>query len=104
MVDDMRETIRELDRQRQQQRSKLADDAALAKHDLHPRTLIGRWTARKRDQIGLMTDNGKHSLKKNAPLIGLAGAAILLFTARRPISKLFQHLRHKAQQAKDKTS
>ena len=104
MSEDMRETIRELDRQRQQQRSKLADDAALAKHDLHPRTLTKRWTARKRDQLGLMADNGKQSLKKNAPLIGLASAAILLFTARRPISKLFQQLRDKARQAKDKIS
>jgi hypothetical protein len=104
MTDDLRETIRELDKRRLQKRSKLAGDTRQAKHDLHPRTLFGRWKSRKTDQLGLIADSGKQELKKNAPLIGLAGAAILLFSVRKPISRLYQHLRNKAQQAKDRSS
>lgn len=100
MTDDARKTVRQLDRQRQSARDRLTGDAEQAKHDLHPRTLARRWTGRKKEQFADLADSGKHSLKKNAPLIGLAGAAILLFSLRKPISKLVSDLRDKAKDRK----
>ncbi len=101
MSDDDRETVRALDRKRLDARARLIDDTEQAKHDLHPRTIVSRWTGRKKQQIANLSDSGKKGLKKNAPLIGLAGAAILLFATRRPISQLFNHL---CKQAKDRKS
>jgi hypothetical protein len=100
MTDDTRETILKLDRERQNARAKLTGDAEQAKHDLHPRTLARRWTDDKRAKLADIVDDGKRTFKKNAPLIGLAGAAILLFSARRPISKVINHLRDKAKDQK----
>jgi hypothetical protein len=101
MTDDGRETVRALDDKRRDARARLNGDAGQARHDLHPRTLMRRWTERKKEQLADLADGGKKGLKKNAPLIGLTGAAILLFAARKPISKLFNSLR---EQAKDRKS
>jgi hypothetical protein len=100
MTDDARQTVRQLDYQRQNARARLSGDAEQAKHDLHPRTLARRWTDQKKEQFADLADSGKQSFKKKAPLIGLAGAAILLFAARKPISNLFNHLRDKAKDRK----
>ena len=104
MSDDTRDRVIALDRERRNVRTHLVADAERAKHDLHPRTLIARWKGRKRQQLNSAADTGKQALAKNAPLIGLAGAAILLFTARKPISRLYQQLRNKTRQVKDRTS
>lgn len=101
MADDARKTVMELDRQRRSLRANLTGDVGRAKHDLHPRTLAQRWTDRKRAQLADIAENGKQSFKKNAPLIGLAGTAILLFAARRPISKVINMLHTRLQQGKD---
>lgn len=103
-MSDERETVIELDRQRKGLRRELVSDVTQAKHDLNPRTMARRWTDRKRAQVGELADKGKHALKKNAPLIGLASAAILLFALRKPISKTIQKLRDKARDAKDRKS
>jgi hypothetical protein len=104
MTEDTRDTVIKLDRQRRDLRAHLTGDVEQAKLDLHPRTLARRWTDRKRAQMADIADSGKHAFKKNAPLIGLAGTAILLFAARRPISNAINALRKKAQQAKDRKS
>jgi hypothetical protein len=101
MANHARDTVRELDRQRKQARSKLSDDAEQAKYDLHPRTLARRWTDDKKAKLASAVDDGKHAFKKNAPLIGLASAAILFFAARKPIFNAINALRKKAQQTKD---
>jgi hypothetical protein len=100
MTDDARKTVRQLDSQRQSARARLTGDAEQAKRDLHPRTLARRWTDDKRAKLADLADSGKHSLKKNAPLIGLAGAAILLFSLRKPISDAIHHLRDNAKDRK----
>lgn len=104
MVNDDRDKVIALDRERRNLRTHLIGDAEQAKHDLHPRTLIQQWKGRKRQQLVSAAESGKQTLAKNAPLIGLAGAAILLFTARKPISRLYQQLRNKTRQVKDRTS
>jgi hypothetical protein len=104
MTDDNRDKVIALDRERRNLRTHLADDAEQAKHDLHPRTLIQQWKGRKRQQLTAAAATGKQTFTKNAPLIGLAGAAILLFTARKPISQLYHQLRNKKRQVKDPTS
>lgn len=104
MAEDTRDTVIKLDRRRRDRRAHLAGDVEQAKHDLHPRTLARRWTDTKRAQLADLADNGKRGLKKNAPLIGLAGTAILLFAARRPISNAINALREKMQQTKDRKS
>jgi hypothetical protein len=104
MTDVDRDNIRALDRARRAQRNNLLSDVEQAKYNLHPRTLLTRWTGQKRQQLSAVAENGKQSITKNAPLIGLAGATILLFSARKPIFRLYQKLRDKAQQAKDPSS
>jgi hypothetical protein len=104
MSDDARDAIVALNHLRRERRADLTGDFKQAKVDLQPRTLFARWTGQKKLQITNATDVGKQRLAKNAPLIGLAGAAILLFSARKPISNLFHKLRRKAQQAKDPKS
>jgi hypothetical protein len=104
MTDDARDKVVELDRQRHSIRETLSGDIEQAKYDLNPKTMARRWTNRKRAQIANLADNGKQSLKKNAPLIGLASAAILLFAARKPISNAINHLRERAQRSKDQKS
>jgi hypothetical protein len=96
MIEAGRKGIVILDDQRREQRKKLASDVQQAKLDLHPRTIAHRWSARKREQIVNLADDSRQAVKKNAPLIGLVGAAILLFTARRPIANLFTQLRQKS--------
>jgi hypothetical protein len=104
MRDDARDRVIELDRRRLGLREVLSDDVVKAKHDLHPKTMASRWTNRKRAQMANLTDSSKQNLKKNAPLIGLASAAILLFAARKPISNAISHLRKRAQRSKDQKS
>jgi hypothetical protein len=104
MRDDARDEVMERDRRRLGLRGVLFDDVVKAKHDLHPKTMASRWTNRKRAQIADLANSGKQSLKKSAPLIGLASAAILLFAARKPISNAINHLRDRAQRSKDQKS
>jgi hypothetical protein len=100
MTDESREAVHQRNRERLQARAKLGLDAGHAKYDLHPRTLARRWTDKKRAQISDLASSGKDGLKKNAPLIGLASAALLLFAARRPIFQIVMQLRKKAEDKK----
>ena len=104
MSDDTRDKVIALDQERRNLRTHLVAGAEQAKHDLHPRSLIERWKGRKRQQLTSAAETGKQTLANNAPLVGLAGAAILLFSARKPIFRLYQQLRNKTRQAKDRTS
>jgi hypothetical protein len=101
MAEDDRERIVALDRKRRGLRAELRGDVAEARHDLHPRTIMGRWTARKKAQVAEFADGTTRAAKKNAPVIGLAAGAILLFAARRPIFELYSRLRDKARHSKD---
>jgi hypothetical protein len=96
-----RERIVALDRQRKDARVQLLGDTEQARHDLHPKTLWSRWTARQKAKATRAADKGSEILQKNAPLIGLAGAAILLLTARKPISDLYRKWRDHAPDAED---
>jgi hypothetical protein len=104
MSDPDREIIKTLDRNRRDIRSALTSGVAQAKQDLHPRTFVQRWKGLKLKQLAALSESGKQTLASNAPLIGLAGTAILLFAARRPISKLYHQMRTKVQKSKDRTS
>jgi hypothetical protein len=101
MSNDDRDRIVELGKRKTDLRTSLASDLDQARHDLHPKTIARRWTNRKRAQIADIAESGKKGLKKNAPLIGLASSAILLFAARKPISAAIRRLREKAHKAKD---
>jgi hypothetical protein len=96
-----REKIVRLGKRKTDLRATLSSDFDQAKRDLHPKTIAHRWTNKKRVQIADFAESGKQGLKKNAPLIGLTGAAILLFAARKPISSVISRLREKAHKAKD---
>ncbi len=101
MAEQDRETVIALDRKRRKLREELSGDAAQAKHDLHPSTVFNRWKADKKAQLANLAESGAQVAKKNAPFIGLAGAATLLFALRKPISKAFDKLRDKARDIKD---
>lgn len=104
MRDDGRHKVIALDKERRSLRTHLVDDVEQAKHNLDPRTLIKRWKGRKRQQLTSVAETGKQTLANNAPLIALAGAAILFFAARKPISKFYHQLRTKKRQVKDRTA
>ncbi len=101
MNETFRDKVLALKQQRKVLRAGFQDDLLKARHDLHPKTMARRWTIKKKNQFADFADDGKQGLKKNAPLIGLAGAAILLFAARKPISDAIHNLRDKAQRPKD---
>jgi hypothetical protein len=101
MTDNERDKIIALGERRSALRSSLIGDAQQAKHDLHPKTLARRWVNRKREQVVTIAETGKQGLKKNAPVIGIASAAILLFAARKPIFDVIDRVRDKARKAKD---
>ena len=103
MSDDTRDQVIALDHHRRYLRTHLVGDAEQAKHDLHPRTLIKRWKGRRQQQLTAAVATGKRTVANNAPLIGLAGAAILLFAARKPIFQYYHQFRNKRRQAKDRT-
>ncbi|RDV06806.1 hypothetical protein DXH95_05235 [Sphingorhabdus pulchriflava] len=86
MPDPERETVKALDRERKIQRAALTTDLEQARHDLHPQTLLQRWSARQRDRLLSATGTAKQKVANNAPAIGLAGIGILLFSLRKPIS------------------
>lgn len=86
MPDPERETVTALDRQRKIQRATLSADVEQAKHDLHPKTLLQRWTDRQRVRLLHTSDTARQKVANNAPVIGLAGLGILLFSLRKPIS------------------
>lgn len=104
MMSEDRKKVIALSQKRRILRTHFLGEAKQAKHDLHPRTLIAQWKGRKRQQFSSATKAGKKVLVNNASLIGIAGASILLFTARKPIFRLYNQFRNKARQAKDRTS
>lgn len=88
-----REEILQRDRARKAMRQSLMADIEQAKVDLHPRTIGARWTAKQKARVVKAGGTAKQNITKNAPLVGIAGLAVLLFTARRPISNWIQRLR-----------
>ena len=86
MPDPDRDIVKALDRQRKKLRATLTADVEQAKHSLHPKTLLQRWTDRQRVRLLHTTDTAKQKVANNAPVIGLAGLGILLFSIRKPIS------------------
>jgi hypothetical protein len=94
MADPDRNIVIEQDRTRKALREMVRADVEQARNDLHPKTLTARWANRQKAKIKAAGDAIGERAKKNAPLIGLGTAAILLFAARRPISKLLQRLTH----------
>jgi hypothetical protein len=93
MPDPEREAILQRDRVRKAKRQSLLTDVERAKHDLHPRTIGSRWTAMQKRRISETAASAKQNIAKNAPLVGIAGLAVLLFVARKPISQWMQRLR-----------
>jgi hypothetical protein len=96
MDESFRDKVLALKEHRKMLRAGLKDDLSHARLDLHPKTIARRWTNTKKAQIADVAEDGKRSLKKNAPMIGLASAAILLFAVRKPISHAIRNLRGKA--------
>lgn len=101
MTEDKRDQVIALNRKRRTLRAGLASDLQQARHDLHPSNLAKNWVGRKKQQLSALAESGKQKLANNAPLIGLAGTAILFFAARKPISRLYHQLRDKARNAED---
>jgi hypothetical protein len=95
MTDPERETILQRDQARKQLRQTLVSDVEQAKHDLHPRTITTRWTAKQKSKLADAGASAKQNVAKNAPLIGIVAAAGLLFAARKPISNWIERLRNR---------
>jgi hypothetical protein len=93
MADPDREAVLERDRRRKALRESLLSDADQARHDLHPKTLASRWTARQKSRLADAGIEARQKVAKNAPLIGIGAAAILLFAVRKPISAWLNGLR-----------
>jgi hypothetical protein len=101
MSDNDRQTVQRLDADRKLARAKLTSDVSDAKVDLHPKTLAQRWANRQVAKIGTAAKTGAQITRKNAIPISLASAAILLFTARKPISRLYEKLRNRAPESEE---
>lgn len=95
MADPEREAILQHDRTRKALRRALRSDAEQAKHDLHPRTVGARWKAKQKARLAGGAAAARQNIAKNAPLVGIAGLAILLFAARKPISQWMQRFRQR---------
>lgn len=100
MTDPDREAILERDQTRKAMRQTLRSDIEQAKHDLHPRTISTRWTARQKSKLVDAGTSAKQNIAKNAPLIGIVAAAGLLFAARKPISNWIERLRDRKRNEK----
>ncbi len=85
MAEPDRKAVMERDHRRKALRKSLLSDASQARHDLHPKALAARWTARQKMRLADLGIDARQKLAKNAPLIGIGAAAILLFAARKPI-------------------
>ena len=96
-----RDTMHRLNANRKLARSRLVADVADAKRDLHPRALLHRWTGKQKARIAATASDGARLARKNAPLLGLAGAAILLYAARKPILDMYRNLRDRAPEAEE---
>ena len=101
MPDFSRDDVLKRDAARHKLRRQLRGDADAAKHDLHPMTIASRWTDKQKTRLLGVTGTAKQKVANNAPLIGLAGLGILLFTARKPILKLIGKLRNRRSQNRD---
>lgn len=96
-----RENVRQLNRLRMDRRAALQGDFARAKVDLHPRNMMARWTER---QIGTLKTKGGQArgmVRKNAPVLGAAAGALLLFVTRKPIFDFIRRHRENRAQNKD---
>ena len=101
MPETERDTVLKLDARRKVARAQLSGDMTQARSDLHPKTLVRRWADDKRGKVAKVAETGVQTLQKNAFWIGLAGSAILLFSARRPITKLYQQWRNRAAESEE---
>jgi hypothetical protein len=88
---------------RMKARETLDTDIALAKTNLHPRTIADRWTAKQKTMVRQAADDATHLVKKNALLIGAVGIGALLFIGRKPISILYSKLRQARKIEQDPT-
>lgn len=96
-----RDAVIQLDVRRRLARARLSGDVTRAQSELHPITLARRWADDKRGKIATLAATGGKAAQKNALWIGLAGTAILLFSARRPISKLYRQWRDRAHELEE---
>ena len=99
--DDLRQMLLDKAQLRKQKRQSVRNDLAQAKHDLHPKTLATNWLDAKKATARSVAQTGKQNLEKNAPVLGAAGLAVLLFAARKPIFKLWTNIRNRASATKE---
>ena len=95
MTDLERETVLQRDQARKQLRKTLLSEVEQAKHNLHPRTISARWTAKQKARLADASASARQNAAKNAPLIGFVAAAGLLFAARKPISDWIERFRNR---------
>jgi hypothetical protein len=88
---------------RMKAREALDTDVALAKANLHPRTIADRWTAKQKAMARQAADDATHLVKKNALLISAVGIGALLFIGGKPILNLSSKLRHTRKTEQDPT-
>ena len=88
-----RNDIIDADRKRSRARAKLKRDAAMARTELSPAHQVKRLKTQVKDRLNDGTDAAVKTVRRAAPLIGLASLGALLFAGRRPISKWISRLR-----------
>jgi hypothetical protein len=95
MMTDDRNKVITLDQRRRGLRRTVKSEVVQARHDLAPATIVGRWKSRKRTELAKVMDKSRATLSKNAPAIGLAGVALLLFAGRKPILRVIKSFKER---------
>lgn len=101
MRDDVREQVRALDQARKARRAVLQSDLSQAREDLHPRTIAVRWAERQYGSLATKAAHIARAARKSAPIAGVAAGALLLFSARKPISDFIRRIREERNTSKD---
>lgn len=66
-----------------------------ARIELSPKSLVSKWKNKQADKIWIVISNTKQAIINNKLFLGSLGACAVLFTIRKPISKLIHNLRQR---------
>lgn len=96
-----RDDVRRLNRTRMAKRTSLLAGLDRAKVDLHPRNVASKWVERQIGALKAKTGRASGLARQNAPMLGAAACALLLFSARKPIFEFIRRFREKRASNKD---
>ena len=88
-----RESVILSNAERRYLRRKFNDSLAVTRDILNLRNQLARFVERKTTQAKQVAGETVQAAKHNAPVLGIVGVGVLLFAARRPISRWISSLR-----------